>query len=180
MPADGTPLPIHLERRRRHVRLERQLEEAYTISRASKRAYTITALARHGSLWLAADGRAKRRGMSAAPPIQGINRAKMDRWSVPLADSCTAANPTGSVVWLFDYLVGDGEQPRREAESERLGGVQVDDELELGRLLDRKIGRLGALDDFIDACVQWLTMISTLSRTSSAASSVVRSLGPMV
>ena len=32
-------------------------------------------------------------------------------------------------------------------EAERLGGLEVDDQLELGRLLDRQIGRLGALED---------------------------------
>ena len=35
----------------------------------------------------------------------------------------------------------------RHGEAERLGGLEVDDQLELGRLLDRQIGRLGALED---------------------------------
>ena len=35
-------------------------------------------------------------------------------------------------------------------EAERLGGLEVDDELKLGRLLDRQIGRLGALQDMVD------------------------------
>jgi hypothetical protein len=35
---------------------------------------------------------------------------------------------------------------------ERISGFAVDDELELGRLLDRKIGRLGALKDLIHEC----------------------------
>ena len=38
----------------------------------------------------------------------------------------------------------------RHRESERLGGRQVDDEIELGRLLDREVGRLGAAQNPVD------------------------------
>ena len=37
----------------------------------------------------------------------------------------------------FDHLVGNGEQPWRKAEAECPGGVEVDHELEFGRLHDR-------------------------------------------
>ena len=48
---------------------------------------------------------------------------------------------------LFDHLVDAGEQLRRHFEAERLGRMQVDGELELGRLQHRKLCRLGAIDD---------------------------------
>jgi hypothetical protein len=32
-----------------------------------------------------------------------------------------------------------------DVEAERLGGLEIDDEFELGRLIDRQVGRLGAL-----------------------------------
>ena len=52
--------------------------------------------------------------------------------------------PDGS----FNDIVGAGEDRRRDREAERVGGLEIDDELEFGRLLDRQIGRFGALEDF--------------------------------
>src|SRR5215470_17216550 len=41
----------------------------------------------------------------------------------------------------FDHLVGDGEYIGRNFEAERLSGFEVEDQLELGGLLHREIGR---------------------------------------
>src|SRR5260370_17895726 len=53
-------------------------------------------------------------------------------------------------VTLFDHLVGTGEQRWRKRDAERLGGFQVDHQLELGWRLHRQFGWLGALQDAID------------------------------
>src|SRR5215470_5610084 len=39
----------------------------------------------------------------------------------------------------FDHLVGAGEESRGQVDAERLGGSEVDDEIEFGRLLDRDV-----------------------------------------
>jgi acyl-coenzyme A synthetase/AMP-(fatty) acid ligase len=51
---------------------------------------------------------------------------------------------------LLDYFVCAHQQRFRECQPERLGGGQIDCEIELRRLLDRDVGRLGAAKDFID------------------------------
>src|SRR5262249_20570340 len=48
---------------------------------------------------------------------------------------------------LFDHLVGEREQRRRNVDAERLRRLQVDDEVEFARLHDRQFRRLFALED---------------------------------
>ena len=47
--------------------------------------------------------------------------------------------------WIasLDHLIGAGEQRRRHAQADRLGGLEIDRELEFGGLHDRQVGRLG-------------------------------------
>src|SRR5207244_3922124 len=48
---------------------------------------------------------------------------------------------------LFDHPVGATEQRERESDSERLGGLEVDVELDFCGLLDRQIGWFFALEN---------------------------------
>src|SRR6516162_1219483 len=47
----------------------------------------------------------------------------------------------------LDDLVGAGEDRGRHRQAQRLGGLEIDDQLEGRRLLDRKIGGLGTFED---------------------------------
>src|SRR5260370_40442320 len=50
----------------------------------------------------------------------------------------------------FDHLVGARQQGGRYRQSERLGGLHIDDELETSRLLDRQVCGLSAFEDLVD------------------------------
>jgi len=47
----------------------------------------------------------------------------------------------------MNALVGAGEQRRRHVEAQRLGGLEIDDELEPGGLHDRQFRRLFPFED---------------------------------
>ena len=64
---------------------------------------------------------------------------------MPTRDSCTAANGV-----LFDHIICNREQRVWHGETERLGGLEIDDALELGRLLHRQVGWIGAAQDTVD------------------------------
>jgi hypothetical protein len=54
------------------------------------------------------------------------------------------------IVLLFDHLVNERQHGLRDAQPERLRGLDVDHELELGRLLNWQIAGVSALQDAID------------------------------
>src|SRR5215831_19039521 len=59
----------------------------------------------------------------------------------------TAWTGSGHSLVLFDHLVGTGQDRWRHGETECLRGLEVDHQLECGRLLDRQISRLRALEN---------------------------------
>src|ERR1035441_6349381 len=58
-----------------------------------------------------------------------------------------ATDAPQQTVSLFDYVVGERQQLRWHFEAERLGGLEVDHELEFGGSHDRQVGRLFALEN---------------------------------
>jgi hypothetical protein len=50
---------------------------------------------------------------------------------------------------LLDYLVGAGENRWRHGEAERVRGLEVDDKLEFGRLINRDVARVGPVEDLV-------------------------------
>src|SRR5262245_3362249 len=50
---------------------------------------------------------------------------------------------------LFDHLVGAQQCCSGHFEAKRLGGLKIEDELEFRCPLDRKIGGIGALENFV-------------------------------
>src|SRR5262252_5455165 len=70
----------------------------------------------------------------------------------PKADMCSARGyvrfgPKADITRLFDHLVGAREQSRGDNKPECVGRLQVDDELELGRQYDRKVGGLFSFEN---------------------------------
>ena len=60
---------------------------------------------------------------------------------------CTGARASTA---LFDHLICLQQERGRNREAECPGGSLVDDQVELGGLLDGEIGGLGALEDLVD------------------------------
>src|SRR5205807_342167 len=68
--------------------------------------------------------------------LLGPDLHRLDRTSFGLAHS-------------LDHLIGGGEQRRRHGETQRPRGLEIDGEIEFGRLLDRELGHLGALQQLV-------------------------------
>src|SRR6266511_6312525 len=86
--------------------------------------------------------------MSALPSKADVDPRSCDVAKVPGSDICSAAN-----CGLFDHLVGNGEHARGNVEAKRFCGLEIDDKLEFGRLFDRQIAGIGALENSVDvAC----------------------------
>ena len=78
--------------------------------------------------------RPRRIGLRASNPRHGRQRGRARGQMQKLAAAKFHVEPPFT---SFDHLVGAGEQRRRHLKAERLGGFQVDHELEFGCLIDR-------------------------------------------
>ena len=63
---------------------------------------------------------------------------------------------------LFDHLIGEQLQVRRNFEAERFRSFEIDDRLELGRRLHWKVGRSFTFEDTIDVPSRASNYVDTL------------------
>src|SRR5437867_13115446 len=70
----------------------------------------------------------------------------------------------------LDHLVCAQQQRLRDREPERLGGLEVDHELELGRLFHRKLTGLRALEDLVDEACEPEIKVGIVHRVSYQSS----------
>jgi hypothetical protein len=93
---------------------------------------------------MAAQGQTRSEGgrwlMSGPSPTAAMEWTSVDVSNVPFLDSCTAAK-----ISSFDNIISAREQCCRQFDTERLGGLEIDEQLNLCGLLDRQISQLFAL-----------------------------------
>src|ERR1700676_378236 len=87
---------------------------------------------------------------SALLPPHATLASRRPATALPGPDLHRLIAPALAGAFSFDHLVGAERKCRRDAEPKRLRGLHVDDQLILGRLLNREIARLLAPQDAID------------------------------
>src|SRR2546427_111404 len=81
--------------------------------------------------------------VSLHPAIQATGR-------LALAPTGLAPTRRTCLLWTRNHLIRPQQQRGWDGEAERFRGLEVDDQLELGGLLDGQISGLGALQDLVD------------------------------
>jgi hypothetical protein len=79
--------------------------------------------------------------VAANIPSRNLRRPRRRPWPPRQAARLAAS---------FDDLVGKGEDRSRDRQPQRLRRLEIDNQLVLGRLLDRQVGGLGAFEDLVD------------------------------
>src|SRR5207244_11297305 len=80
--------------------------------------------------------------VSLHPAIQATGR-------LALAPTGLAPARRTCLLWTRNHLIRPQQQRGRDGETERLRGLEVDDELERRGLLDGHVGRLGPLQNLV-------------------------------
>ena len=80
----------------------------------------------------------------AREPAANVNGLTFRR----ISDPGFVSNPKSPAA-SFDDFVGRGDQRRRNGEAKGFGGLEVDDQFETRRLLDRQLAGLGAFQDLV-------------------------------
>src|SRR3974377_1000931 len=87
---------------------------------------------------------------SALLPPHATLASRRPATALPGPDSHRLIAPALAGAFSLDYLVGAQQERFRDREAEGLGGGQIDDELEFGRLLDRDVGGLRPTQNLVD------------------------------
>src|SRR5262249_41520304 len=97
--------------------------------------------------WVTTERTQREHNKSVYPPKADV-AADMCRLRVS-ANNCREQTQqyARAELGLLDHLVGESEQLIRHAQAERLGGLEINHQLELGRLHDWQVRRLGVLED---------------------------------
>src|SRR5262245_24583974 len=86
------------------------------------------------------------RPMSASPQKRTSERLPRYVRLVPRGDLSRCSNVLGKTA-LLDHIIGAGKQCRRHLETKLLGGVEIDEQLDLRGLLNGQISQLFALEN---------------------------------
>src|SRR6185436_19965737 len=82
----------------------------------------------------------------ASTPMRVLSRRR-GTWSRTVFALRRSGREVRCFCALLDYLIRAREHRRRDREPKSLGGLEVDDQLELSRLQDRQLRRRSTLED---------------------------------